>query len=391
MKGMTDKERILAALHREPVDRIPFMHWWRHFPRGSVEREVRNRGMGLCVSLPCFLESRPNVEVTQSSGYTGGGKVVKFTYHTPQGSVSELFKTGVGWGSGIMGRDFKGLTPWRVSPDEGGRMVKKPDDYDIVRFMVEDTHYEPYYQALKDFQGYLGDDGIAVTSLPYTPFQRIAIDFVGQARLYIDYARYREKVESLYKSLVEKTRELYPLAADAPVDFVNYGDNIDGVLVNPRFFEKYYAPNYNEAVRILHSADKIVGSHMDGRLKVLAEAIAKTELDVIEAFTPPPIGDLSVGEALALWKDKVLWINYPSSVYTSGGPDAVKRHLLQILISAIPGDRIIIAASTENYVPLEILKAITDVMENAVYPFSQRGLNPSRPHRTFDEHEGFAD
>jgi len=374
LKGMSNRERILAALRREPVDKIPFMHWWRHFPRGTVEREVRNRGMGLCVSLPFYIESRPNVEVVQRSEYTGGRRVVRFTYHTPLGSVSELLRVGVGWGSGIMGRDFRGITPWRISPEEEGRMIKKPEDYDIVEFMIEDTRYKPYYEALKDFQGYLGEDGIVTTNLPYSPFQKIAIDFVGQARLYIDYTKHRKKVESLYQTLVEKYRELYPLAIDAPVDYVNYGDNIDGVLVSPRFFERYCTPNYNEAARVLHPSGKVLGSHMDGRLRSLAESIAKTELDVIEAFTPPPMGDLPVSEALSLWKEKVLWINYPSSVYVAGGPDAVRRHLFDLLKSVIPGDRIILAASTENYVPVEVLRAITEVIEGASYPLSEEAV-----------------
>jgi hypothetical protein len=376
--GMTNRERILAALHRKPVDRIPFMHWWRHFPRGSIEREVRNRGMGLCVNLPFYIESHPNVEIVQTSAYTGGKKLLRVTYHTPIGSVYELFKTGVGWGTGIMGRDFKGHTPWRVSPEEGGRMVKRPEDYEVVKFIVEDTRYEPYYEAIRDFEHYLGEDGIVITSLPYSPFQRIAIEFVGQAKIYIDYARHRDKVLSLYEALVEKYRELYPLAAGAPVEYVNYGDNIDGVLVSPSFFERYYAPNYDEAARILHESGKVLGSHMDGRLRILAQAIARTRLDVIEAFTPPPMGDLPVREALSLWKEKVLWINYPSSVYVSGGPQAIRRHLLDLLGSAIPGDRILLAASTENYVPLEALKAITEVMEKAVYPISKEWIESLR-------------
>ena len=113
---------------------------------------------------------------------------------------------------------------------------------------------------------------------------------------------------------------------------------------------------------------------MDGRLKTLAESIAKTKLDVIEAFTPPPMGDLPAGQALSLWKDKALWINYPMSVYLSGGPKAVKRHLLNLLKEAIPGDRIVIAASTELFVPLESLKAIAEIMEKATYPLTEEKL-----------------
>ena len=93
---MTARERILAALQGEPVDKVPFTHWHRHFPRGQTEREVRNRGMALCLRLPCFLETRPNVEVIQSSTYTGGVRLIKHTYHTPLGEVYELRKAGIG-------------------------------------------------------------------------------------------------------------------------------------------------------------------------------------------------------------------------------------------------------------------------------------------------------
>jgi len=372
---MTPHERLLAALHRRSVDKVPFIHWDRHFPRGEVEREVRSRGMGLCISLPFCLASSPNVEVVQTAELTGEVKALKYTYHTPVGSVSELFKAGIGSGQGISGRDFKGLTPWRVSPEQGGRLIKRPEDYDVVRFMVEDTRYRPYYEALRDFQGYLGEDGIVVTSLPHSPFQMMLIDWVGPARFYMDYARHRDKVEALYRALVENYRLMYSLAADAPVEYVGYGDNIDGVLVSPRLFERYYAPNYDELADIVHGQGKVLGCHMDGRLRVLAEAIARTKLDVIEAFTPPPMGDLPVEEALSLWKDKVLWVNYPTSVYVAGGPKAVRTHLINLLRSAVPGSRLILAASTENYVPLDVLRMITAIMERAVYPLSKEAVD----------------
>lgn len=354
---------------------MPFMHWDRHFPRGEVEREVRSRGMGLCISLPFCLASSPNVEVVQTTELTGEVKALKCTYHTPAGSVSELFKPGIGSGQGISGRDFKGLTPWRVSPEQGGRLIKRPEDYDVARFIVEDTRYRPYYEALKDFQSYLGEDGIVVAGLPHSPFQMLLIDWVGPVKLYMDYARHREKVEALYAALVENYRLMYLLAADAPVEYIGYGDNIDGVLVNPRLFERYYAPNYNELADLVHAQAKVLGCHMDGRLRVLAEAIAKTRLDVIEAFTPPPMGDLPIEEALSLWKDKVLWVNYPASVYVTGGPRAVRTHLSSLLRSAIPGSRLILAASTENYVPLDVLRTITAIMEKAAYPMTKETID----------------
>ena len=119
-------------------------------------------------------------------------------------------------------------------------VLKTPEDYDTVKFMVEDTQYTPYYEALEDYNRYLGDDGLVITALPYTPFQKMLIEWVGPTQLYRDYARHRDKVDELYQATAEKYREMYSIVADAPVEYVNFGDNIDAVMVNPPIFEKYH-------------------------------------------------------------------------------------------------------------------------------------------------------
>ena len=45
--------------------------------------------------------------------------------------------------------------------------------------------------------------------------------------------------------------------------------------------------------------------------------------------------------ALAAWPDKVLWINFPSSVHMEG-EERIKRELRRILHEAAPGDRFLI-------------------------------------------------
>ena len=47
MTEMTRRERILTATHKKRVDKLPFFHYWRHSQIGWVERECRNRGMGM--------------------------------------------------------------------------------------------------------------------------------------------------------------------------------------------------------------------------------------------------------------------------------------------------------------------------------------------------------
>lgn len=359
---MNYRERILRALRGEQVDKIPWVHYDRHFPRGEKEREIRNLGMGLCCSRPCLVMEHPNVEIVQST--KPDGLIVK-TYHTPLGSVTEKLKAGVGYGEGRYGRDWKGHVPRRVE-----YLIKKPEDYKVVKFIVEDTEYKPYYEAIEDAEHHLGGDGIVHVHLGYSPLQTIIIEMSGVERFYIDYVRNKKKVLELYDALDRKYEEKYRIAADSPGDFFLYGDNIDGYLISPSFFEQYCIPAYNKCARELHSTRRILGVHMDGRLKSLANIIGKAEIDVVEAFTPPPMGDLPIDEALSLWKDKVIWMNYPSSVYVMG-PSAVRRHLIHLLESVMPGNRLLITASTENVIAEESLLAATEILAETTLPLTE--------------------
>ncbi|MHC4593276.1 MAG: hypothetical protein ACYS8L_11380 [Planctomycetota bacterium] len=64
-----------------------------------------------------------------------------------------------------------------------------------------------------------------------------------------------------------------------------------------------------------------MGCHFDANCKLIAGDIAGTDLDYIEAFTPAPDTDMTLGEARAAWPDKALWLNFPSSVHRKSDPE----------------------------------------------------------------------
>ena len=119
----------------------------------------------------------------------------------------------------------------------------------------------------------------------------------------------------------------------------------------------------------LHSAGKLMAVHMDGRLRALKELIAGTAIDIVEAFHPPPMGDLALSEALALWKDKAVWVGFPGSVYALG-PQTTVEFALELLREAVPGERLVLEMSTENLVSNENLLALTSVLEHAELPLT---------------------
>ncbi len=86
------------------------------------------------------------------------------------------------------------------------------------------------------------------------------------------------------------------------------------------------------------------------------------------------MGDLSVGEALSLWKDKVIWIGFPSSVYDLG-PNETRKHTLDILREVGTGERFAVAMSTENLVSNENLRMLTSVLEKADLPLTKEKID----------------
>ena len=126
-------------------------------------------------------------------------------------------------------------------------------------------------------------------------------------------------------------------------------------------FQKYVVNCYNELASILYPKGKLLAVHMDGNLNHLKYAIADSKVDIIEAFTPPPDCDLSILEARKLWKDKVLWINYPTT-YHLKSPEEIRAYTLELLHQAAPGDRFLIS-NTENLTPGFWQRFMTTVAE----------------------------
>jgi hypothetical protein len=310
----------------------------------------------------------PNVEIVERNQSIESSSI-KIEYNTKVGSVNELCKKEPGVGEWKGNRSWRDVTPWIVK-----RRITSPEEYDVVKFMVEDTVYQPHYFPLSQAKNWIGEDGVIIANLPHSPMQMLMIDWIGVPSFYIHYTKYRDKVEELYNTLDEKYEEIYKIAAESPADAVMFGDNLDGVLVNPNLFEKYFIPAYEKCAKVIHDHGKILISHFDGRLNILKDLIAKCPQDVIEAFHPPPMGDLDLQEALTLWKNKVILIGFPGSIY-SLGTEKVIDYLFNLLNSVVPGFRLGLEASTENLVSDNNILLLSDIMEKMSLPLTKKGLD----------------
>ncbi len=351
---MNIRERAMAVYRGEEPDRIPWLIYDGLCPRGFMDRQLRNRGLGLKVSAPILREEMHHVRVETKTI----GNIVYRTYHTPVGDLTAKERIGLREGAG---------SSWTVE-----HPVKHVSDFEIAEFMAEDTIYVPDYEPFQRAEQNLGDDGIVFVWAGKSPLQKMQIELLGYRAFAIALYMYPKEFESLQRVLEKKADERYRIIAESPAEIVNGTDNINSEIVSPRLFEKYLIPFYDRQAQILHKAGKILENHMDGKLKGLRDLIARTNLDVVEAFTPPPMGDLPLAEARQAWRGKIISLNFPESVFLEG-LDTVRKNTLEILNEAAPGEDFMITVTED--IPVECrwsgLLVITDILlKHGVYPLS---------------------
>jgi len=337
-------ERVREVLAGRLPDKVPWIIYSNHLPRGTFERRLRDMGLGLDVRCSVYKVSMPNVRVERRTE----GDYVYTTYHTPIGNISSKTRTGL-----------KFQRPGGSATVE--YFVKEPKDVKVLKFVIEDTIYEPDYENCEQLEEELEGDGVVVAGSDYTPLMKIIIRYMGFRTFALMQTRSPEIVSELVDVIDGKYEEMYRILADSPAKIVNVGDNIDSVFVSPRLFEKYCLPYYNKYYEILKARGKVVMSHMDGRLRVLKDLIAKAKLDVIEAFTPPPMGDLPPKEAKESWRGKAIWMNFPEEVFLRSAEE-IRKFTLHLLEEIAPGDGFIIGI-TEDINPDHFKKGMSVVTE----------------------------
>ncbi len=327
---MNTKERIRTALMGQMPDRVPFTIY-----RGIVTAEdgfddLIAQGMGFMASCRVYDTTHQNVEITQEDETLDGIPTKVVRYKTPVGEIWQRSRTEPGYGSS-----------WHME-----HFIKNVKDYEVLEFIIRNTEYSANYDVYEKAEEAAGDTGIVIAWIERVPIQRLWIQYTGIERLSIDLNENLSVVERVMEAMMDKSRETWKIAANSPVQFMWCPDNITGEMTGPPLFDKYCIPYYREIAAVMRPKGKRILCHMDGMMGRLVDSVREADLDVIEAFTPPPDGDLSLAEARQAWPGKVISINFPSSVHISK-PEEIRNMTMQLLREAAPGNGFIIGV-TEN-------------------------------------------
>ena len=338
----------MTVLRGGKADRVPvtIYHWLLlDTPAG---KRLHAEGLIPIGSRRVFRERQRDVTVRRTESIQQGAKQTLTCIETPVGTLTERSTLDPTYGS-----------RWIQE-----HLIKSVDDYRVMKFVFDHTEIEP---ALDDYVAAdraMGDEGIVLGEILPIPVQWLLVEIMGFGPWSEGVLLHPDEFDELLESLTRCYKRQVEIAADSPAEVIWLGDNVTGTVMSPRLFWKYCRPIYDFAASIFKQAGKISFAHYDGANRPLRDCIAGAPLDVIEAFTPPPMGDMTVAEARQAWPDKVLSLNVPGNLF--GQPaEEIERHVRQYVAEGGDQGRFIVGC-TEEFDVRQFEHAFTAILR-AVY------------------------
>lgn len=198
-------------------------------------------------------------------------------------------------------------------------LIKDQADFNTVEYILERLDYVPRYANYFAEQARLGENAFVVPLSLRIPFQQVLLEYLGETALFYALYDYPKQVRRLLDVLDRQMLELLSELETFDAPYVEFPDNLHGLMTNPRLFQEYCLSAYQKYTQILHRQGKKVGSHTDGNVKPLLSLLAESGLDVCESFSPYPLTGCRFEEAWAAWESgPVIWGGIPSPILEEG-------------------------------------------------------------------------
>ncbi len=288
---MTERERFLKVLKGETPDRVPWFadlgHWyraesgepWNLYTKSNCDKELtdlhREVKAGWYIEVGSLHEEYYEDGVIRECAVEGN--FATEYYRTPIGAIKMIRK----W------------SPISFSWDIIKLMVETPDDLRILTYAVERKSFRPKYYNWDLIEEAGGDIGLGFPGFGYTGLGSLMSYYMGVENTI--YALYDEPelIDRYIHIYNSRQLELVDLYCQSPAPHMIFGDNLSSDVQPPELFRRFSFEHYKNIADHLHKAGKTVSAHLDGVLNNIIGVVAEAGIDVADACTPKPNGDLT--------------------------------------------------------------------------------------------------
>jgi uroporphyrinogen-III decarboxylase len=186
---------------------------------------------------------------------------------------------------------------------------------------------------LEETEKILGEDGIISLTAPATPLMDLIMVYMHVENTLIQMLEHETEFDELCAVIHEFYKKVYKVVANAPTAImVRPFEDTSMSLYSPATFMKHCFNQLKDYARIVHDGGKLFVPHMCGFLKQVLEYLPATDIDGIEAVTPPPTGNTPVTLARQkLGPDMILIGGLDPTEFSTRSVDDVKAIVSQVL------------------------------------------------------------
>lgn len=350
---MSKRERILAALNNQEVDRVPWSPLIDNYFISSLP--LQGKSMNIIEAMRYI--GNDIIERHVATPFVQCQNIV-FRSEERNGVIRECIETPVG--SIFQEKKLSGGTDFVVK-----HYIETLEDMKIYQYVAEHTDYVPRIQECIDRNEYIGEDGIAIPSGMHTPIQDLLQYQCGVENTVYLMCDYPDEMDELLEVMQERNIRQYKKLVDYPVPLVISYEDTSSTVISPWLYEEYCAPMINEYTRLMHDSGKIFITHMCGRLTAFKDMIREGEQDGIDSVCPPDTGDLCIWDASKYWgHNKILIGGLDPSTFSRMTEEQSVRKVKEIMemMPDLKGFILSTGDAVAYGTPIENLKAITDYL-----------------------------
>jgi len=300
---MNLRERLMTVYRGGKADRVPLTiyDWILKAACPGEANPFEKEGLTLLGVATLFKDKLDNtVTIDQKEVGSGRDRQIITTIKTPVGKVTEC----------------AGFDPFFDSKWITKHFIKSLEDYKVMQYFYDHTKTEPQYDDFIAADKKMAERGIIIGGIHPLPVAWLMLEIMGTENWCEGVMLHTDEYDALQESLTRIYKRRLEIAADSPAEVVWYAESLTGTIVSPPLFNKYCKPTYDYGCKILKQAGKLTFSHYDGTNLPLKDCLASVDINIIEAFTPPPMERMTITQARQVWPDKVLSINFPGILFS---------------------------------------------------------------------------
>jgi hypothetical protein len=358
---MTPRQRWLAAVRMEPVDRLPF---WpkldRAYPRAQpapfrdMEIELIHRWIGSDrhVGVPgCTREVRTRTH--RGVDEHDGRRVSRFV--TPTGILERVDQFDL---------ESQSWHPVEFPVRTRHDIPVMIEWFQDCRVELDADHLEQARARVRE----IGDDASTRTSIGISPLMDWVQHIAGIETAHLLLRDCPDEVAALFEAEHRVLRRTAEILADTwPGDMIYSTENTSTTLISPAQYEQYCYPHIRAYGEILSGAGRIYVLHMCGHLRALLPTLRSLPVDAFEAFTAPTLGNTTLLDGRAACPDTCLIGGTQAPLWTRPAKEIIGQ--LERDLDALPHHRGLVVTSAGVMPPLcrpETIKTVCDWVKS--YP-----------------------